>query len=502
MMESIRRSRKGDPRVGRRRRRRSYQPKYKRIRRRRLGMGIILGFVLLFIVAIVTVGLTIKVRLESDQFREELSGVFRERFGGRVEMGDVSVRGTTVAVPWVRLEGALGGQLERLEFREVALSLALPSFFGTTWVVKSLTTDECDVVINPGAGGERRGSSEAEGEVFEPRLGLGAVPLRWQLVEFEVDFLSFRWKGERGSEGGEARAVRLVGTNVSQQRSVRVVEGTVTGLGNVDYELWDGKITVGKEGLALKDGKMRPDRERGSVVVSGVLALGEDEVSRLQLRFVDIELRDVLTDAWADRISGRLNGDVTISKEMGANRTADIEGVVNLSGGEIRNFEMLDRLSDFCGESRIMRVEVGEEASARVKRSGGFWTIDDLTLTQPGLLRITGMVELSPGGGVEGALRVGVPEAYLVRSAAGRPSFFGRPEGGFSMADVSVSGEEGELVEDLSLRLARHVGGAMAPSISDQGEGRSRFLPGSRASGRELIDEQAKMEELFNALLE
>ncbi|MEM7146305.1 MAG: hypothetical protein AAF591_14300 [Verrucomicrobiota bacterium] len=376
MMESIHRSRKGDPRVGRRRRRRTYQPKYEKARRRRVVYGVLLGVMVLFIVAVVGAILTTKMRLEGDRFREELGGVFQSVLGGEVTMGELKLRGTSVIAPWVRVEGGYDGQLERVELREVEVKLEVPSFVGTTWVVRSLTIDECEIVIDPARGARAvGGESLPRGggiEEMEPRVGLMPVPLHWEIGELEVDIIRLEWKGTRGREGVVLDGVRMLSTNFAGMKAARVVEGEVTGFGNDKFEVWDGEIVFEEGGLSIRDGKLRSLEGEGVVVANGRVTLGGGGESEVGLRLLDIALHEVLPEQWSQRVSGRVNGDLTIRQEMGLEGLPDIEGEVAIAGGEIRDFELLDRLSDFCGESKLMRAGLGDEASARVARKGAF----------------------------------------------------------------------------------------------------------------------------------
>jgi hypothetical protein len=503
MLESIRHAREHEQsRSGRRRRRRSRQP----VKRRRLALRLVLGLFILSIMALFGSVVFVKFRIEGSGFREALGRSLEQRFGGDVEVGPLELHGTTVFVPWVTVEGAHDGTVERAELKQVEIELAWPSFVGSTWRARSVSVDKFDLVINPWRG--ERAVAVRGGMV--PRVGLAVVPVHWQIGELHVEALNIDWLGPEGEEVIALDDAMLGAARFSDSATARLSRGMVRGLGNDLYSVVGAEIAFEEGRLAIMGGKLRSERERGELEIEGSISLRADEVTTFRFMPRDIDLRAILSEPWREHLLGRLEGEIKIEHVIGSDVLPEWDGAFRVEEGVVRGFELLDRLSDLCGESKLMRVELDDEAECRVKRSGGVLSLEQIQMKKPGLLQVTGALEFEEDGSLSGQLQVGVPETFLVRSPWGRPAFFGSPVEGFSAAEVVLSGSAIALADDLSSRLRTHAGGKSTREESGFGRAGSGARTeasgddgpeGTNARSRLFLDEKAKLEALFEALL-
>ena len=79
--------------------------------------------------------------------------------------------------------------------------------------------------------------------------------------------------------------------------------------------------------------------------------------------------------------------------------------------------------------------------------------LEDLSMEARGRLLITGQVMADPGGVLDGALEIGLPDSALAESSVPFRRVFQRRDGGFAWATVRISGTGLKPTDDLQKQI-------------------------------------------------
>lgn len=180
-------------------------------------------------------------------------------------------------------------------------------------------------------------------------------------------------------------------------------------------------------------------------------------------------LSPILRGDWQKRVTGELFGKATLTGEHGV-LTAG-EGTLSLQQGV---FEALPFLSElpYEGGFPYRHIEL-EKAECRLTfpytapelNIGEAWLADNINIrAKNGLLRVLGHVIIGTDGTLSGTLTIGLPEALVVALPVQntlQQLFNGRGEEGYLWVNVNLSGTLDDPQEDLSVRCASIIAGAL-----------------------------------------
>lgn len=503
----------GTGRSGRRRKRRSHQPKKRRERRRKWMTGLLFGLSIPLVGAILVGIFWNHWRCESETFRKQLGEHLSETLGARVHVGPLDLQGRLLMARNVSLTGAAGGSLKYVEFRRLRARLAFPSFFGPRWKVESLAVEECD--LHFAIPGDEQSAEIAPGKSAwrvpaTAGIGLSSGPESWSIDSLQVRSLNVFW-GSSGSGGG----------GYSLQGS-RVYSGSVTEAGM--FQLMGGQLEIEIPGFELDGARLKiagkklqleemlfvretegVDGRKSTIEASGVLDFAEGGEMNLDVVVRELGLELLIDKSWRDRLGGILNGDLKFGKAIRSPDPGIWEGGFSVDEAWLKGLAILDTLGELSGESRFRRIDFDEGFSGDLRKEEERVYLSNLKAEKSGLIKLRGSVALGEGGALSGDLMIGLPEALLLRLPGGRPDFFGEPEAGFSFANVAAGGSLAFPQESLSSRMqaASRAGRAATESVPSAPLSGASEKESRPATGVYLgTDRKARIEELFNALLE
>jgi len=200
------------------------------------------------------------------------------------------------------------------------------------------------------------------------------------------------------------------------------------------------------------------------VTAQGELPFDKAKGWKFSGHFSNLDLRQLLSVTWNQKLSGVLEGDYNLSSQPASDLL--FKSTVALKSGVIQGMPVLDRIADFTRTDRFRRV-VLDQATGDVEKQGDFTKLSNLVLQSNGLLRIEGGLTIREGN-VLGSFLVGVSPETLrwIPGAQGHVFTQNRTSGppGFVWTTVNITGTVDSVREDLSNRLLAAAGKALIES--------------------------------------
>ncbi len=235
--------------------------------------------------------------------------------------------------------------------------------------------------------------------------------------------------------------------------------------------------------------------------ISGMGEIGFDDGGRfdVDLEISSIDVDELVTGDWRDRLAGVIDGPVHITGTPGG---LTYEGTMNVSDGVIESLPVLKRIAQYTRSERFNRL-VLNEAKTDFKSAGDRVELRNLVIQSDGLVRVEGQIDLV-GDQLSGDLKVGVTPGTMRWIPGAERLVFVEDRDGFRWAPLRLSGTTAEPNEDLSARLIAAAGEAIISELpGGLIEGAQGLLkPGADpATSGEIIDQGKKVLDLLSPFL-
>jgi len=187
----------------------------------------------------------------------------------------------------------------------------------------------------------------------------------------------------------------------------------------------------------------------------------QDKTWEVSTHLTGIPLRELLSEDWTLRLTGSLEGDLTV---MGApGRDPKAEGDVQLKNGVITALPVLDKLAAYTRVERFKRL-VLDIASAHVQGSGQSRQFEKIVIQSNGLLRIEGTLAILAGN-IDGRFMIGVTPETLSWIPGAQQHVFTSTNptapAGMLWTPLHITGTVDSPREDLTERLMGGAGKAL-----------------------------------------
>jgi len=219
----------------------------------------------------------------------------------------------------------------------------------------------------------------------------------------------------------------------------------------------------------------------------------------VDLEISSIQVDELVTGEWRDRLSGVIDGPVRITGAPGA---LVYEGTMNVTEGVIEAIPVLKRIAQYTRSERFNRL-VLNQATVDFKSAEGRVELRNLVLQSDGLVRVEGQIDLV-GEQLTGDLRVGVTPGTMRWIPGAERLVFVEDRDGFRWASMKLSGTTVEPKEDLTGRLVAAAGEAIVTELpTGVIEGAQELLNPSAGTPKtdELIEQGKKALDLFTPFL-
>lgn len=235
--------------------------------------------------------------------------------------------------------------------------------------------------------------------------------------------------------------------------------------------------------------------------ISGTGEIGFDNGGRfdVDLEISSINVDDLVTGEWRDRLAGVIHGPVHITGPPGA---LVYEGTLNVSDGVIESIPVLKLIAEYTRSERFNRL-VLNEAKADFKSAGDRVELRNLVMQSDGLVRVEGQIDLV-GDQLTGTLNVGVTPGTMRWIPGAERLVFVEDREGFRWAPLHLTGTTSEPKEDLSSRLIAAAGESIISELpGGLLEGAQGLLNpgGDPAKTGEIIEQGKRMLDLFSPFL-
>ena len=241
--------------------------------------------------------------------------------------------------------------------------------------------------------------------------------------------------------------------------------------------------------------------KNGHIQGSGEIGFGEGGLFDVDLTISAIEVDELVTGDWKERLSGIIDGPVHITGAPGA---FVYEGALNVTEGVIESIPVLKRIAQYTRSDRFNRL-VLNETRTDFKSIGETVELRNLVIQSDGLVRIEGQIDLV-GEQISGDLKVGVTPGTMRWIPGAERLVFVEDRDGFRWAPLKLTGTTSDPKEDLSARLIGAAGEALIGELPDGLlKGALDLISpqggGGDATPGELIDTGKKILDLFAPIL-
>lgn len=239
--------------------------------------------------------------------------------------------------------------------------------------------------------------------------------------------------------------------------------------------------------------------EEGHIDGKGEISLGKPGNFDLALTLSAIDVDDLLTGAWKDRLSGTVSGPVRITGAPGA---LVHEGTLNLADGVLQSVPVLTLIAKYTRSDRFERL-VLNQAKTGFRREGDRTELRDLVIQSDGLVRVEGQIDLV-GDLLDGDLRVGVAPGTMRWIPGAERSVFVEERDGFLWTPLKLTGTRQHPKEDLSARLIAAVGEAILGDLPGGLLDTAKEVLGTepaKGSGEGVIEQGRKIIDLLSPFL-
>ena len=453
------------------RRRRSHQPIVQRRKRRNMSM---VAFLLLILPVIAFVGgsyLFSYMAYQSERFRKEMSSKVGEMTGFEGEFAETfSTNKFSFKNPKYSGIGPDESVLAEMDMKNLEAYPRFSSLLSDNWDIKRFIIDEGKLHLRPiapkavGADkGENASANPLHPAILAAKLGFSGVP-----NSVNMDRVSFR--NLSASFGHNVEIIHNIFNLHVVMNRTRTGYFINCDRGTIEYFYWP-KFSVVKSDLSLDmEGNLKIHRaslesEDGATCeMTGTIALGGATPSvNLSMEVANVKVDNVVNEStWADRVLGRLNGNLQLVGDLTTTNPPVLTGTIAIPGLSVKNLEFLNSLEKFCGISQLKRIEF-EVFEAQIEQQGSAIRIHNIYAQNPAGL--TGEFTVRPNHDLEGKLRIGLAESVLNDISGGRPSFFeiGDDASPYGWAEFNVSGKLADPIDDLRRKFEMILQGDYDP---------------------------------------
>lgn len=434
------------------------------------GLGLAAGVVLLL--APMLVMSWVRGYLQKDEFRSRMEQFLGVQVKGGVMLEPLRWSGDEVTT---RTLTASTGSGWKAEVSALRLALDWNAFRDRRWRIIETGADSLALSFEGGsreakAGG--KGSDEAEVDAADkpvakssvPEWLKGYLPSRTEIDGVRFDSFSLSHPGSWRLTGSRLRL------GAWQQGEASILATVEDGILETPVKL-PAQVHPMKFNLARATARL--SRDDLHLTHATLAWMGDSEITasghvrprdkgwEISTHLSGVPLREIVSDDWKLRLTGRLEGDLDIAGRAGAEPS--VKGTVRLKDAALTAVPLLGRLAAYTHVERFKRL-VLDIASARVSGGGQARKFEDIVIQSNGLLRLEGMLDIQ-GGRLDGQFMLGVtPETLTWIPGARQHVFTSSRTGaaaGMLWTPLRITGTVDKPEEDLTARLLGGAGKAL-----------------------------------------
>ena len=441
----------------RKRKRRTQQSKRKAkpVRQRKYGLYAVITLILLVVVGGISL-VTMLARFNSRGFREDVAASIGSATGAVVRINDLSVNPIKTRVRSVEMKWPKGGMSRSLILGDLETKLNLSSFFRSRLDGPEMYARTATMRLGPGSGASNAMPTAEPGQFF--------IFEHYRCNQFDLEY------GIDSSEAGlQIRDSELVVRERSRNGGMQFqLSGGFLRFGNwCELKVQNGLGEWYDGDFHLVSLRTQSD-EGGKAVFKGVKPIAGNGVSTFDVDLTEFPLEQLLGQKSLGRMmSARVDsssGALSVNSAMAMD--AQVEIAFTGKDSSIEGFRFLGGLASILRKEHYSRPE-GGTISGVLRRDKSQLTIENLRYEIRSHMILTGTVSVKDGE-MSGALRLGVPEALMMKTLnQPRYSSFSQPAQGYCWTDLQLGGTLDQPNDDFLRRLQASPVESEIPAKSD-----------------------------------
>lgn len=424
--------------------------------------------------------------LQSESFRATLSEQLRQslRAQGVELQSPLRIDGDRVEEEGIRLSGA--GALTAARAGHISLDLDRSALLNRTVHIRKISVDDGEVLFesaSPAATASKKKSAKTQKKQSHLRKNADSPATTGTPTAARQD--SFLRPNRWNLELMECKATDITlkrGDNTLQVLNCALTSSPMK-KGGWQHQMENGRVHTPfsfLRGASLKSATLTHEADRRDLTDCRImLSPGEMRIRAHQdisadkwsanINLNKANIAPLLHGDWQKRVTGELFGKLTLAGSGTAPEAA--EGYLSLQQGVLEGLPLLSLLPSGGGYP-YRHLEL-DKAECRISypytdtelNITDAWLFDGINVrAKNGLLRMHGHVIIGADGTLGGTLTIGIPAAIaetLPAAASLRRIFNAQGEAGYAWLNINLSGTVSEPEEDLSVRCAALIQGAL-----------------------------------------
>lgn len=429
-----------------------------------LGVGALLLVVVL--VAVFFAANAIQNYLKSDALRDQLVAAAGKKLHADIDLDQLRWDGSTVYADGWRARGYPGASFTSMDMD--GLRALFDGAKDSAWQIPEIRINQLSLNFSaerlpaPARSAEPGGGGSATPGA--PSWLQRWIPDRAEIGILRIDATNFLLRDKQGQQ-----TLALTSVETLTQPTATPGGWDITGHG--------GKLLVRDlPPLSLDRAEVRWNRDRifinhatlgfydkAKLSGTGDVKLGENPQLNLDLQFGNLDAKKLLSENWQKKISGMLEGNLTVKGNPKLKTELTSKGTLRLEDGVVEGLPLLDLIAQYTKMQRFKRLAL-HQAQADFVKVGDRIEITDLVLQSDGLTRLEGSFTLNDRQITDGQFRLGVTPGTLRWIPGAEQKVFTHAENGFLWTPLEISGSLDQPRENLSARLA---GAAVESLVED-----------------------------------
>lgn len=438
----------------------------------RLWLSLIGGVLFLLSIGLVMIYVQINRYLESEGFRQLLSQRISQQLNVEGELTPLRRTGFSIYADDFQAKGKPESPVRELKAQQIFAELAWRDLFIGLWHVQRLQIGQLQLTLQESKAGAVTPPSGLEPmppvtgswwQVFLPRqTKIGRIEIGQVNLDCPTE-----WAGVR------ARGMKV---NLIPQGVLWEIEGSGGKLEssflNPAWIIHQYRLRLRPDRLYVTSAELRHPQQ-GNLTLAGEIGLGEARDARLDGKWKQIPVVELLTGDWRARLQGELSGEFRW-EQLGTQQPWQVRGKLQVDGGKIEALPMLNQIA-LLTQTQDFRSLRLQQATADFTGNAQTMTLEKIILESQGLTRVEGTLSRT-GSNLNGLLQLGMAPHTLRLIPAATTTVFKETRGAYAWTPVQISGTVDAPIEDLSSRLMGAAAEAVQGKVQDAVNGAIDFF--------------------------
>jgi hypothetical protein len=359
--------------------------------------------------------LWIKNYLQSDKFRQWMSGEIAQRLNAEVHMDRIEWQDSTASVGNFSATGEPGAAFAKLEARDLRAVINTGAIWDRVWQVDEIKVARFSADLTSTGAAALGAADVRESGAAPGSSGFFAslLPNRTQVKGVRVDQAGFTWKGVEHTAEAADMALHV---KPSDGHEFYLAEGTggtlrLSVLPDLPVEIRNLAASLQGDEITLEE--LRAEAAGAGVTAEGTVSTGDSPSLDLSGTVSGLDLARIAPENWLKSLHGKIGGEVRVTGDPSAFDQLTWRGSAHLHNGLVEGLPLLHVIARKTRNEGFIRLVLKEARTDFTRTGEGGWLLERLTLDAPGLLRLKGHVTCAADRALQGELLLGIVPGTL-----------------------------------------------------------------------------------------